>query len=119
MKNIIIMLALLTSPYLLCRLLAALQHRPFNSRTAAAWGAGILFAFTGTGHFIHTYQGDGAILPSFSGEPVSVAIENGFSDFADRLWDALNPENKVSLYVRYTRLDTGAYEDRIYNQYAR
>ena len=73
----------------------------------------------GTGHFIHTYQGDGAILPSFSGEPVSVAIENGFSDFADRLWDALNPENKVSLYVRYTRLDTGAYEDRIYNQYAR
>mgnify|MGYP003587608929 CR=1 FL=1 len=73
----------------------------------------------GTGHFIHTYQGDGAALPSFSGEPVAVAMESSFSDFADGLWDALNPDNKVSLYVRYTRLDTGAYEDRIYNQYAR
>ena len=74
-------------------------------------------ALAGTGHFIHTYQGDGAVLPSFSGEPVAIAIPNGFSAFADGLWRALNEENKVSLYVRYTDLNTGEYEDRIFNQY--
>ena len=72
----------------------------------------------GTGHFIHTYQGDGAVLPSFSGEPVAVTIPNEFATFADGLWSALNPDNKVSLYVRYTNLATGKYEDHIFNQYA-
>jgi len=72
----------------------------------------------GTGHFIHTYQGDGAVLPSFSGEPVAVAIPNEFSAFAEGLWHALNAENKVSLYVRYTDRITGEYEDQIFNQYA-
>lgn len=73
---------------------------------------------TGTGHFIHTYQTDGAVLPSFSGEPVAVAIPDDFSAFADGLWNALNAENKVSLYVRYTDLTTKQYEDKIFNQYA-
>ena len=72
----------------------------------------------GTGHFIHTYQGDGAVLPSFSGEPVAVAIPNEFTAFADGIWRALNAENKVSLYVRYTDLKTEEYEDKIFNQYA-
>lgn len=72
----------------------------------------------GTGHFIHTYQGDGAVLPSFSGEPVAVAIPNEFLPFAEGLWNALNPENKVSLYVRFTDLATGRYESQIFNQYA-
>lgn len=72
----------------------------------------------GKGHLIHTYQGDGNPLPSFSGEPVAVAIPNGFAVFAEELWGALNAENKVSLYVRYTDLSTNAYEDQIYNQYA-
>ena len=72
----------------------------------------------GTGHFIHTYQGDGNPLPSFSGEPVAVTIPNEFTAFATSLWGALNTENKVSLYVRYTDLATNAYEDQIYNQYA-
>ncbi|MEN6636514.1 MAG: IMP cyclohydrolase [Clostridiaceae bacterium] len=72
----------------------------------------------GTGHFIHTYQTDGAVLPSFSGEPVAVAIPNELATFADGLWSALNPDNKVSLYVRYTDLATGKYEDKIFNQYA-
>jgi phosphoribosylglycinamide formyltransferase-1 len=72
----------------------------------------------GAGHFIHTYQTDGAVLPSFSGEPVAVAILNDFAAFAQGLWGALNPANKVSLYVRYTDLTTSQYEDRIFNQYA-
>jgi len=58
------------------------------------------------------------VLPSFSGEPVAVAILDDFHAFADGLWNALNPENKVSLYVRYTDLVTKQYEDQIYNQYA-
>jgi phosphoribosylglycinamide formyltransferase-1 len=72
----------------------------------------------GNGHFIHTYQTDGAVLPSFLGEPVAIVILDNFSAFADSLWNALNPENKVSLYVRYTDLATKLYEDKIYNQYA-
>lgn len=72
----------------------------------------------GTGHFIHTYQTDGEILPSFSGEPRTIAIPDSLTEFARELWSALNPENKVSLYVRYTDTRTLAYEDRIYNQYA-
>jgi len=72
----------------------------------------------GTGHFIHTYQGDGAVLSSFSGEPVAIAIPDEWNVFAEGLWNALNAENKVSLYVRYTDLATNEYEDRIYNQYA-
>jgi IMP cyclohydrolase len=72
----------------------------------------------GTGHFIHTYQTDGAVLPSFSGEPVAISIPDDFTAFADGLWNALNPENKVSLYVRYTDLGTKQYEEKIFNQYA-
>jgi len=71
----------------------------------------------GTGHFIHTYQGDGAVLKSFCGEPVAVSILNDIETFSDGLWNALNPTNKISLYVRFTDLATGGYEDRIYNQY--
>lgn len=72
----------------------------------------------GTGHFIHTYQTDGAVLPSFFGEPVAISILDDFSAFADGLWNALNPENKVSLYVRYTDLNSKKYQDKIFNQYA-
>ncbi len=73
---------------------------------------------SGAGHFISTYQTDGAVLPSFSGEPAAVGLPNDFYAFADGLWYALNKENKVSLYVRYTNLSSGIYEDEIYNQYA-
>ena len=72
----------------------------------------------GTGHLIHTYQTDGAVLPSFSGEPVAVTLPNEIGVFGESLWNALNPENKVSLYVRYTQIENGAYEDIVYNQYA-
>lgn len=72
----------------------------------------------GVGHFISTYQTNGAVLPSFSGEPVAVGLPDDFYAFADGLWNALNKENKVSLYVRYTNLSSGVYEEEIYNQYA-
>jgi hypothetical protein len=71
----------------------------------------------GVGHFIHTYDGDGNVLPSFSGEPKSVSIPAELDAFADGVWSALNPDNKISLYVRYTDIRSGAYEDRLFNQY--
>ena len=71
----------------------------------------------GTGHLIHTYAGDGKTLPSFSGEPVAMAVLDDCGAFAQALWSALNPENRVSLYVRFTNLQTNEFEDRILNQY--
>lgn len=71
----------------------------------------------GVGHIIHTYAGDGAVLPCFSGEPTPVSIPSEIDAFADGVWNALNADNKISLYVRYTDLRSGAYEDRLFNQY--
>lgn len=72
----------------------------------------------GTGHLIHTYCPEADALPSFSGEPVPVRLPDEIDAFADGLWNALYPEHRVSLYARYTNLQTGTYEDRIRNQYA-
>ena len=60
--------------------------------------------FNGEGHFIHTYMGDGNPLPSFEGEPEWVDIEGDIDTFTDRIWNSLNEENKVSLFVRYLSL---------------
>lgn len=70
----------------------------------------------GVGHFIHTYEGDGNPLPSFSGEPLKVAIEGDIDTFTQMLWNSLNEENKVSLFVRYIDLQTGETETRIVNK---
>ena len=70
----------------------------------------------GVGHFIHTYQGDGNPLPSFEGEPDKVAIEGDIDTFTNAVWDSLNPENKVSLFVRFIDLKTGKAETRIVNK---
>ena len=70
----------------------------------------------GEGHFIHTYQGDGNPLPSFEGEPEKVAIEGDIDTFTNAVWDSLNPENKVSLFVRFIDLKTGKAETRIVNK---
>lgn len=72
----------------------------------------------GTGHLIHTYRANGAILPSFSGEPVPMCVPDEIDAFADGIWNALCAENKISLYVRYTNLQSGVYEDRILNRFA-
>ena len=70
----------------------------------------------GEGHFIHTYMGDGTPLPSFKGEPKKVAIPNDIDEFTDGLWDSLNEDNKVSLFVRYIDLETGNTQTRIVNK---
>ncbi len=61
----------------------------------------------GVGHFIHTYQGDGNPLPSFAGEPEQVEIPENVDEFANAIWQALNEDNKVSLFVRYVDLESG------------
>ena len=71
---------------------------------------------SGFGHFIHTYMGDGKPLPSFEGEPKKVVIEDNIDDFTAKLWDALNEDNKVSLFVRYIDLETGKTDSRIVNK---
>ena len=73
----------------------------------------------GQGHFIHTYMGDGTPLPSFVGEPEQVEIPCGTPvELADLLWDSLNAENKVSLFVRYIDRKTGDWETVIKNKHA-
>lgn len=71
----------------------------------------------GIGHFIHTYMCDGDPLPSFRGEPKAVHISRDIDNFADYLWDNLNEQNKVSLFVRYIDLETGKYRTVIKNKH--
>lgn len=70
----------------------------------------------GEGHFIHTYMGDGNPLPSFQGEPTLVGIEGDIDSFTRMIWENLNEENKVSLFVRYIDVESGRYESRIVNK---
>lgn len=70
----------------------------------------------GEAHFIHTYMGDGNPLPSFEGEPKPVEIPDDIDDFTNLLWESLNKDNKVSLFVRFIDIETGKYESRIVNK---
>ena len=70
----------------------------------------------GEAHFIHTYMHDGNPLPSFEGEPKLVEAMDNMEEFADLLWNSLNEENKVSLFVRYIDIETGNYETKIVNK---
>ena len=70
----------------------------------------------GVGRFIHTYMSDGNPLPSFEGEPEKVEIEGDIDSFTDSLWEALNADNKVSLFTRFIDIETGKYESRIVNK---
>ena len=73
-------------------------------------------ALAGLGHFIHTYVTDGNPIPTFQGEPERMAIAADIDNFAAQLWTNLDEANKISLYVRYTDLETGAVESRIINK---
>lgn len=73
-------------------------------------------ACAGLGHFIHTYVCDGSPIPTFQGEPERVAMDDDIDAFTTALWNALDAENKISLYVRYTDLETGAIESRMVNK---
>ncbi|MCI9444137.1 MAG: IMP cyclohydrolase [Oscillospiraceae bacterium] len=72
----------------------------------------------GTGHFISTYQGDGNPLPSFEGEPVMIDIATPYpATLAKELWESLNEDNKVSLFVRYIDIESKSFADTIYNKH--
>lgn len=70
----------------------------------------------GLGHFIHTYNCDGSPIPTFTGEPERVEIPDDIDEFTDDIWNNLNEQNKISLYVRYIDLESGEYCDRMINK---
>lgn len=70
----------------------------------------------GEGHFIHTYMQDGNPLPSFEGEPKRISIPDNMDEFAELLWENLNPDNKVSLFVRYIDIETRETCSKIINK---
>ncbi len=70
----------------------------------------------GEGHFIHTYMHDGNPLPSFEGEPKLIATADDINAYTKMIWNSLNEENKVSLFVRFIDITTGMYETRIVNK---
>ena len=73
-------------------------------------------AMAGVGHLIHTYMGDGSPLPSYCGEPARIATLDDIDEFTERLWNALDEDNRISLYVRYTDLKTGERASRTVNK---
>lgn len=75
-------------------------------------------SLAGLGHFIHTYVCDGNPIPTFQGEPERVAIPNDIDEFAEKIWNNLDTDNKISLYVRYIDLETGAVQNRMINKNA-
>ena len=73
-------------------------------------------SIAGLGHFIHTYVCDGNPIPTFQGEPERVAIPSDINEFANAIWNNLNENNKISLYVRYTNLESGKAESVLINK---
>ncbi len=71
----------------------------------------------GLGHFIHTYVTDGNPIPTFQGEPERVEIPNDINEFSSDIWNNLNENNKISLYVRYTNLETNEYSEVLINKH--
>ena len=70
----------------------------------------------GEGYFIHTYMGDGNPLPSYEGDPTPVDVLDDIDAYTDMIWNSLNEDNKVSLFVRYIDIATGKYETKIVNK---
>ena len=70
----------------------------------------------GLGHFIHTYNCDGNPIPTFTGEPERVSIPNDIDEFTNTIWNNLNENNKISLYVRYVDLETKEIQNRLINK---
>ena len=72
----------------------------------------------GVGHFLHTYNCDGNPIPTFTGEPERIALHGDIDSFTKEIWENLNEQNKISLYVRFTDLATGKTENRMINKNA-
>ncbi|MBQ3816985.1 MAG: IMP cyclohydrolase [Clostridia bacterium] len=73
-------------------------------------------ALSGVGHFLHTYICDGNPIPTFCGEPERVIIPDDIDEFTNELWENLDNDNKISLYVKYINLETKAEEYRLINK---
>lgn len=70
----------------------------------------------GTGRYIHTYMGDGNPLPSFEGEPELVSLKGNLDSLAASVWESLNEGNKISLYVRFTGIESGKVTAKVINK---
>lgn len=73
-------------------------------------------AAAGLGHFIHTYEHDGNPLPTFQGEPRRIEIPDDMDEFVSDIWENLNEQNKISLYVRYIDLRTKETKSKLINK---
>lgn len=70
----------------------------------------------GEGFLIHTYKENSDPLKSFEGEPKKIQITGNIDEFSEKLWYSLDPENKISLAVRYINLETAEYVQVIKNK---
>ena len=73
-------------------------------------------ALKGVGHFLHTYETNGDPIPTFFGEPERVALDGDIDTFTAAVWENLNEDNKISLFVRFTNVETGEFQQRILNK---
>ncbi len=73
----------------------------------------------GRAHLIHTYEDEGNPLPSFEGNPREVIVDQDIESFSQTLWDSLDKDNRIALYVRYTHLETGLFSQKLINKHAR
>jgi len=73
-------------------------------------------SIAGLGHFIHTYVCDGNPIPTFQGEPERVTVSSDIDEYTNAIWNSLNENNKISLYVRYVNLESGKEESRLINK---
>lgn len=73
----------------------------------------------GRAHLIHTYEDEGSPLPSYVGSPKEISLDQDIEQFSQSLWDSLDTENRIALYVRYTDLDTGSFKQKLINKHTR
>ncbi len=74
-------------------------------------------AINGLGHFIHTYVTDGNPIPTFQGEPERIIVPDDIDEFTNDIWNNLDENNKIAVYVRYVSLADGTAENRMINKY--
>ncbi|MBQ7475311.1 MAG: IMP cyclohydrolase [Clostridia bacterium] len=110
------------------RISARLNYEPFTYemsilKSADAAGTGcnrFTFSYSpvpGIGHFLHTYETDGDPIPTFRGEPERVILQDSVRELSYDIWENLDPDNKISLYVRYIDLKAGRYDRELINKY--
>lgn len=96
--------------------LSILKSADGNSESCERFTYSYLAPLNGVGHIIHTYKCDGNPIPSFEGEPKRIELNEDIDSFTDTLWNSLNEDNKVSLFVRYVDLLTHEVKTKIVNK---